>query len=282
MFLDILKIIIISVVEGITEFIPVSSTGHILIVEGLLKTFSNEQFRNSFAFVIQLGAIMSVVFVYWKRIFPFIGTAEEQKAKWNMWFKIFVAIIPAVFLIFPIVKMQGDKVSLDDLTEKFLYNPLPIAIALIVYGIILIVIENKNKGKKAKINSIGEISYLSAFGVGVFQCLASIPGTSRSAATIIGGMLLGFNRVVATEFSFFLAIPTMLGASAIKLMKSLGNLSTTEVMYLLLGAFISFVVSLIVIKFFMEYIRNKDFKIFGYYRIILGIVVIILMALHIL
>ena len=281
MLLDILKIIIISVVEGITEFIPVSSTGHILIIEGLLKSFSNEQFRNSFAFVIQLGAIMSVVFVYWKRIFPFIGTAEEQKAKWNMWFKIFVAIIPAVFLIFPIVKMQGDKVSLDDLTEKFLYNPLPIAIALIVYGIILIVIENKNKGKKAKINSIGEISYLSAFGVGVFQCLASIPGTSRSAATIIGGMLLGFNRVVATEFSFFLAIPTMLGASAIKLMKSLGNLSTTEVMYLLLGAFISFVVSLIVIKFFMEYIRNKDFKIFGYYRIILGIVVIILMALHI-
>ena len=148
MFLDILKIIIISVVEGITEFIPVSSTGHILIVEGLLKPFSNEQFRNSFAFVIQLGAIMSVVFVYWKRIFPFIGTAEEQKAKWNMWFKIFVAIIPAVFLIFPIMKMQGDKVSLDDLTEKFLYNPLPIAIALIVYGIILIVIENKNKGKK--------------------------------------------------------------------------------------------------------------------------------------
>ena len=282
MLLDILKIIIISVVEGITEFIPVSSTGHILIVEGLLKPFSNEQFRNSFAFVIQLGAIMSVVFVYWKRIFPFIGTAEEQKAKWNMWFKIFVAIIPAVFLIFPIVKMQGDKVSLDDLTEKFLYNPLPIAIALIVYGIILIVIENKNKGKKAKINSIGEISYLSAFGVGVFQCLASIPGTSRSAATIIGGMLLGFNRVVATEFSFFLAIPTMLGASANKLMKRLGNLSTTEVMYLLLGAFISFVVSLIVIKFFMEYIRNKDFKIFGYYRIILGIVVIILMALHIL
>ena len=282
MLLDILKIIIISVVEGITEFIPVSSTGHILIVERLLKPFSNEQFRNSFAFVIQLGAIMSVVFVYWKRIFTFIGTAEEQKAKWNMWFKIFVAIIPAVFLIFPIVKMQGDKVSLDDLTEKFLYNPLPIAIALIVYGIILIVIENKNKGKKAKINSIGEISYLSAFGVGVFQCLASIPGTSRSAATIIGGMLLGFNRVVATEFSFFLAIPTMLGASAIKLMKSLGNLSTTEVMYLLLGAFISFVVSLIVIKFFMEYIRNKDFKIFGYYRIILGIVVIILMALHIL
>ena len=282
MLLDILKVIIISVVEGLTEFIPVSSTGHILIVEALLKPFSNEEFRNAFTFVIQLGAIMSVVLVYWKRIFPFIGTKEEQKEKWNMWFKIFVALIPAVFLIFPIIRVGNEKMSLDDLTEKFLYNPLTIAIALIFYGIILILIEDKNKGKKSKINSISEITYLSAFGVGVFQCLASIPGTSRSAATIIGGMLLGFNRVVATEFSFFLAIPTMLGASAIKLMKSLGNLSTTEVMYLLLGAFISFVVSLIVIKFFMEYIRNKDFKIFGYYRIILGIVVIILMALHIL
>ncbi len=282
MLLDILKVIIISVVEGLTEFIPVSSTGHILIVEALLKPFSNEEFRNAFTFVIQLGAIMSVVLVYWKRIFPFIGTKEEQKEKWNMWFKIFVALIPAVFLIFPIIRVGNEKMSLDDLTEKFLYNPLTIAIALIFYGIILILIEDKNKGKKSKINSISEITYLSAFGVGMFQCLASIPGTSRSAATIIGGMLLGFNRVVATEFSFFLAIPTMVGASAIKLIKNIDNLHATEIMYLLLGAFVSFVVSLIVIKVFMNYIREKDFKIFGYYRIILGIVVLILMMLKVL
>lgn len=282
MLLDILKVIIISVVEGLTEFIPVSSTGHILIVEALLKPFSNEEFRNAFTFVIQLGAIMSVVLVYWKRIFPFIGTKEEQKEKWNMWFKIFVALIPAVFLIFPIIRVGNEKMSLDDLTEKFLYNPLTIAIALIFYGIILILIEDKNKGKKSKINSISEITYLSAFGVGMFQCLASIPGTSRSAATIIGGMLLGFNRVVATEFSFFLAIPTMVGASAIKLIKNIDNLHATEIMYLLLGAFVSFVVSLIVIKVFMNYIREKDFKIFGYYRIILGIVVLLLMMLKVL
>ena len=282
MLLDILKVIIISVVEGLTEFIPVSSTGHILIVEALLKPFSNEEFRNAFTFVIQLGAIMSVVLVYWKRIFPFIGTKEEQKEKWNMWFKIFVALIPAVFLIFPIIRVGNEKMSLDDLTEKFLYNPLTIAIALIFYGIILILIEDKNKGKKSKINSISEITYLSAFGVGMFQCLASIPGTSRSAATIIGGMLLGFNRVVATEFSFFLAIPTMVGASAIKLIKNIDNLHATEIMYLLLGAFVSFIVSLIVIKVFMNYIREKDFKIFGYYRIVLGIVVLLLMMLKVL
>ena len=282
MLLDILKVIIISVVEGLTEFIPVSSTGHILIVEALLKPFSNEEFRNAFTFVIQLGAIMSVVLVYWKRIFPFIGTKEEQKEKWNMWFKIFVALIPAVFLIFPIIRVGNEKMSLDDLTETFWYNPLTIAIALIFYGIILILIEDKNKGKKSKINSISEITYLSAFGVGMFQCLASIPGTSRSAATIIGGMLLGFNRVVATEFSFFLAIPTMVGASAIKLIKNIDNLHATEIMYLLLGAFVSFVVSLIVIKVFMNYIREKDFKIFGYYRIVLGIVVLLLMMLKVL
>ena len=154
MLLDILKVIIISVVEGLTEFIPVSSTGHILIVEGLLKPFSNEEFRNAFTFVIQLGAIMSVVFVYWKKIFPFTGTPEKQKEKWNMWFKIFVALIPAVFLLFPIVKLGDEKMSLDDLTEKFLYNPLPIAIALIFYGIILILIENKNKGKMIECKKI--------------------------------------------------------------------------------------------------------------------------------
>lgn len=267
MFLSIIKVFILSLVEGLTEFVPVSSTGHMIIVDNFLKLSSNKEFVSAFQIIIQLGAILSVVVYYWKRIFPFSkGNSKEKMMEIiQMWIKIVIAVLPAVVL----------GLLLDDIIEEHFFNPVTVSIMLVFYGIILVWLESKNK-KKVKYETIKNVPLKVAFGVGLFQCLAMIPGTSRSAATIIGGVLLGLNRVLATEFSFFLAIPTMIGASLLKIVKMGNNLNLNEWFLIGLGFVLSFIIAYLVIKVFMNYIKKHNFKIFGYYRIILGIIMIIL------
>ena len=267
MFLSIIKVFILSLVEGITEFVPVSSTGHMIIVDNFLKLSSNKEFVSAFQIIIQLGAILSVVVYYWKKIFPFSKENIKEKTMEiiQMWVKIVIAVLPAVVL----------GLLLDDIIEEHFFNPVTVSIMLVFYGIILVFLESKNK-KKVKYETIKNVPLKVAFGVGMFQCLAMIPGTSRSAATIIGGVLLGLNRVLATEFSFFLAIPTMIGASLLKIVKMGNSLMLSEWLLIGLGFVLSFVVAYLVIKIFMNYIKKHNFKIFGYYRIILGIIMIIL------
>lgn len=267
MFLSIIKVFILSLVEGLTEFVPVSSTGHMIIVDNFLKLSSNKEFVSAFQIIIQLGAILSVVVYYWKRIFPFSkGNSKEKMMEIiQIWIKIVIAVLPAVVL----------GLLLDDIIEEHFFNPVTVSIMLVFYGIILVWLESKNK-KKVKYETIKNVPLKVAFGVGLFQCLAMIPGTSRSAATIIGGVLLGLNRVLATEFSFFLAIPTMIGASLLKIIKMGNSLMLSEWFLIGIGFVLSFIVAYLVIKIFMNYIKKHNFKIFGYYRIILGIIMIIL------
>ena len=266
MFIDIIKVFILSLVEGLTEFIPVSSTGHMILVDHFIKLSSNKEFVDSFMIIIQLGAILSVLVYYFPKLWPFSKDKEKNKEIWNMWIKIVVAVLPAVVL---------GKLFDEVLEEKF-FNPLTVSLMLIIYGVILIILES-NKKRKVKTKTIKELSFKTALGIGFFQCLGMIPGTSRSAATIIGGVLLGLERVLATEFSFFLAIPTMFGATVYKIMKSGFNLSSYEIFLIILGFIMSFIISYIVIKVFLDYIKKHDFKIFGYYRIILGIIMLIFM-----
>ena len=267
MIFSIIKVFILSLVEGLTEFVPVSSTGHMIIVDQFLKLSDNKVFVDAFKIIIQLGAILSVVVYYWKKIFPFAkgNTKQESMDIIAMWIKIVIAVIPAVIL----------GLKFDDIIEEKFFNSLTVSIMLVFYGILLIWIETRKK-KEEKIKSIKEMTIPLALGVGLFQCLAMIPGTSRSAATIIGGVLLGLNRVLATEFSFFLAIPTMLGATLLKIVK-IGNVLTMEEWFLIgLGFVLSFIFAYGVIKVFMDYIKKHDFKVFGYYRIILGIIMLLL------
>ena len=267
MIFSIIKVFILSLVEGLTEFVPVSSTGHMIIVVQFLKLSDNKVFVDAFKIIIQLGAILSVVVYYWKKIFPFAkgNTKQESMDIIAMWIKIVIAVIPAVIL----------GLKFDDIIEEKFFNSLTVSIMLVFYGILLIWIETRKK-KEEKIKSIKEMTIPLALGVGLFQCLAMIPGTSRSAATIIGGVLLGLNRVLATEFSFFLAIPTMLGATLLKIVK-IGNVLTMEEWFLIgLGFVLSFIFAYAVIKVFMDYIKKHDFKVFGYYRIILGIIMLLL------
>lgn len=267
MIFSIIKVFILSLVEGLTEFVPVSSTGHMIIVDQFLKLSDNKVFVDAFKIIIQLGAILSVVVYYWKKIFPFAkgNTKQESMDIIAMWIKIIIAVIPAVIL----------GLKFDDIIEEKFFNSLTVSIMLVFYGILLIWIETRKK-KEEKIKSIKEMTIPLALGVGLFQCLAMIPGTSRSAATIIGGVLLGLNRVLATEFSFFLAIPTMLGATLLKIVK-IGNVLTMEEWFLIgLGFVLSFIFAYGVIKVFMDYIKKHDFKVFGYYRIILGIIMLLL------
>ena len=267
MIFSIIKVFILSLVEGLTEFVPVSSTGHMILVDQFLKLSDNKVFVDAFKIIIQLGAILSVVVYYWKKIFPFAkgNTKQESMDIIAMWVKIVIAVIPAVIL----------GLKFDDIIEEKFFNSLTVSIMLVFYGILLIWIETRKK-KEEKIKSIKEMTIPLALGVGLFQCLAMIPGTSRSAATIIGGVLLGLNRVLATEFSFFLAIPTMLGATLLKIVK-IGNALTMEEWFLIgLGFVLSFIFAYAVIKVFMDYIKKHDFKVFGYYRIILGIIILLL------
>ena len=265
-----LKAALIGVVEGVTEFLPVSSTGHLIIVEKLIKMSENTDFVDSFEVIIQLGAILAVVVYFFNKIHPFVKDKNEQKERISMWGKIIVAFLPAVF-----IGIIYSKLGL----KKLLFNQSVVAFTLIFYGIVIILLEKYNaKREKFKINSINQITYKSAIIVGIFQCLAMVPGTSRSAATIIGAMLLGFSRAIAAEFSFLLAIPTMFAASAKDIMDSGIKFNKVEWTGLGVGFIVSFFVALIVIKYFMKFVQNKSFIPFGYYRIVVGIIVVVLIT----
>lgn len=282
MFFEIIKASIFGIVEGITEWLPISSTGHLILVEQFLKLKEvSPDFWNMFQVVIQLGAILAVVLLYLKKIWPFTTNKEKAIKKtgvlsylhkdiMSLWGKILVACVPAAVI----------GLLFDEVFEKLFYNPFCIGIALIVFGIAFIVIENRRQNKKNKKDSIDKITYKDALIIGCFQLLAAIfPGTSRSGATIIGSLLLGLSRPNAAEFTFYLAIPTMFGASLLKLLKFGLSFTGTELAVLLVAMIVSFIVSIIVIKFLMNYIKKHDFKVFGYYRIILGIIVLLYFGL---
>jgi undecaprenyl-diphosphatase len=264
----VLKAIVISIVEGITEFIPISSTGHMILVDEFLQLSENKTFTTAFEVIIQLGAILSVVVFFWKDLWPFAGTRQKQQETWSLWFKVLAAVIPAAVLGF----------LFDDVIEEHLFNAKVVAISLVFYGIVLIVLERFNAGKKSfRFDKVSAIPYGLAMAIGLFQCLAMVPGTSRSAATIIGAMLLGLSRGAAAEFSFFLAIPTMTGATLLTIAKNGTAFSGMEWMVIGIGFIVSFVVAYAVIKLFMDFIRKNDFSVFGYYRIALGLVVLLLL-----
>ena len=266
--LEILKAFILGLVEGITEWLPVSSTGHMILVDEFIKLNVSDEFRSMFLVVIQLGAILAVVVMFWKKLWPF-GVQEKKllikKPIFTMWFKVLVACIPAAIV----------GLLFDEQLEALFYNWQTVSIMLILVGICFIVRENYNKKRTPKINSIAEITYPIAFYIGLFQLIAAIfPGTSRSGATIVGALLLGVSRTVAAEFTFFLAVPVMFGASALKLVQYGFSYTGQEIAILLVGLVTAFVVSLFIIKFLMSYIKKHDFKVFGWYRIVLGVVVI--------
>ena len=265
--MDILIAIILGIVEGITEWLPISSTGHMILVEEFLHMSTSEEFMSMFRVVIQLGAIMAVVVLYFNKLNPFSKhkTAKQKQNTLNLWFKIIVACLPAAVL----------GLLFDDILDKYLYNYVVVALMLIVYGVLFIFIENKNKKARPAYSKLSELPINVALGIGLFQVLALIPGTSRSGATILGGLLLGTSRYVATEFTFYLAIPVMFGASALKLVKFGFSYTFMEVIILLVGCAVAFIVSVIAIKFLLSYIKKNDFKVFGYYRIALGVLVMI-------
>lgn len=265
--IEIIKTILFGIVEGITEWLPISSTGHMILINEFMKLNVTEEFWNMFLVVIQLGAIMAVVVLYFNELNPFSSKKnnEEKKDTWNMWFKILVAVIPAAIVGF----------LLDDFMEEHLYTYQVVAAALIVYGILFIIIEKANKNRSSKVYNIKSLSYKDAILIGLFQTLALIPGTSRSGSTILGATLIGTSRSVAAEFSFFLAIPVMLGASLLKLVKFGFNFTMPELVILAVGMLTAFFVSILAIKFLMKYIKKNDFTVFGWYRIVLGALVIL-------
>lgn len=266
---DIIKAIILGIIQGITEWLPVSSTGHMILFDEFTSMNITEQFKELFFVVIQLGSIMAVVVLFWNKLIPFLPSKnkEEQLDTYNMWFKVAVSSIPAVVV----------GVFFDKYLDK-VYNYKTVAISLIVYGIIFIVIENMKK--KELVSTINDVSYKMAFIIGLFQVLALIPGTSRSGSTIIGALALGASRTVASEFTFFLAIPIMFGASFLKILKYGLVFSTTEISILMVGSVVAFLVSLVVIKFLMSFIKKHDFKVFGYYRIVLGMAILTYFAMR--
>ena len=265
--MDFFKVITLGIVEGITEWLPVSSTGHLILVGDLLNPSMSESFMEMFNVVIQLGAIMAVVLIYFHKLNPFSKkkTQRQKMLTWQMWIKVAIASVPAAIV----------GLLFNDILDKIFYKPLPVAIMLIVYRVLFIYIEDRNKGSKPKVRKISELSVTMLFWIGIFQMLALIPGTSRSGATIVGALLIGVSREVAAEFTFFLAIPVMFGASLLKLLKFGFAFTFAEFGYLVLGCLVSFVVSILAIKFLMSYIKKHDFKIFGYYRIVLGILIVL-------
>lgn len=266
--IEILKVIFLGIVEGITEWLPISSTGHMLLVDEFITLNMPEDFKEMFFVVIQLGAIIAVVVMFWKKMWPFQFKDKLQpKVNMdiiNMWLKVVVACIPSAVL----------GLLLDDILEEYFGNAITISIMLIVYGIAFILIENWNKKRTPKIQAIDDISYKTAFFIGLFQVLSMIPGTSRSGATIIGALLLGVSRTAAAEFTFFLAVPTMVGASLLKLVKFGFDFTGAEILTLVIGMVVAFAVSVLCIKFLMSFIKKHDFKVFGWYRIVLGIIII--------
>lgn len=269
---EILKAILFGIIEGITEWLPISSTGHMILLNEFVTLDVRQEFWDMFLVVIQLGAILAVVLLFWNKIFPFKFKEKPviQKDIFTMWFKILVACVPAAVV----------GLAFDDVFDALFYNPLCVAIALIVFGIAFILIENKNKNASPKITELNQITYQTALMIGIFQLLAAVfPGTSRSGATIVGALLIGVSRTVAAEFTFFLAIPVMLGASLLKVVKFGFEFTGAEMAILLTGMVSAFIVSVIVIRFLMGYIKRHDFKVFGWYRIVLGAAVLLYFTL---
>ncbi len=264
-FIELLKAVFLGIVEGITEWLPISSTGHMILVEEFIQLNASDAFKEMFFVVIQLGAIMAVVILYFHKLNPFSPkkTKQEKMDTMSIWYKVFVGVLPAAVL----------GVLFDDWLNETFYNYQTVAIMLIIYGILFIIIENRNKTCEPAVKSFENLSYRTAFLIGMFQVLSLIPGTSRSGATILGAIILGSSRSIAAEYSFFLSIPVMFGASALKLYKFGLDFTNTEAAILLTGMAVAFIVSVLSIKFLMGYIRNNDFKVFGFYRILLGLVV---------
>ena len=265
--LEWLKVLLLGIVEGLTEWLPISSTGHMILVNEFIQLNVSKEFMEMFLVVIQLGAILAVVVLYFWKLWPFTTPSKGwiKKDTWSLWFKVIVAVLPAALI----------GVPFDDQIDALFYNYQTVAATLIIYGVLFIIIENRNRHRTPVITTFQELSYSTALLIGAFQVLSLIPGTSRSGATILGAMLLGTSRYIAAEFSFFLAIPVMLGASLLKLVKFGFNFTGTEIAILLVGMLTAFVVSILAIKFLMSYIKKNDFKAFGWYRIVLGILVIL-------
>lgn len=270
MFLEILKAIIYGIVEGITEWLPISSTGHLILLEQLLPLKASDAFMSMFDVVIQLGAILAVIVLFFHKLNPFSEkkSPREKRQTWDLWFKVIVAVLPSVVL----------GLLLDDWLDAHLYNHVVVAITLILYGVAFIAVEQHNRTRRPAIRATNQITYKTALLVGCFQVLAMIPGTSRSGATILGAILLGMSRTVGAEFSFFLAIPTMLGASALKVLKFIMggfSMSGSEWACLIVASVVAFVVSLLAIRSLMNYVKRHNFSAFGVYRIVLGVIVLV-------
>ena len=265
--LEALKVIILGIVQGITEWLPISSTGHLILVEQLIQLKQSEAFTNMFNVVIQFGSIMAVVVIYFHKLNPFSPTKTEKQKKMTiqLWIKVVIGTIPALI----------GGVLLNDLIESKLSNAYVVALMLIVYGILFIIIEKRNETREPKVKRLSQLSVKTVLLIGVFQMMAMIPGTSRSGATIVGALALGVSRGVAAEFTFFLAVPAMFGGSAIKILKYDGGFNSSEVALLAIGMIVAFVLSIIAIKFLMSYIKKHDFTVFGKYRIVLGIIVLL-------
>lgn len=268
-FIEILKVVFLGIVEGITEWLPISSTGHMLLVDEFITLNMSEEFKEMFFVVIQLGAILAVVVIFWNKMFPFQFEDKQKpiikKDIFSLWFKVVVACIPGAIV----------TILFDDYIDAHLQTPIVIAIALIFYGVAFILIEDWNKKRISNVVNLSDITYQTALIIGLFQVLSIIPGTSRSGATIIGALLIGVSRVAAAEFTFFLAVPVMFGLSAIKIIKFGLSFTNAELLVLGIGMAVAFIVSIFVIKFLMGYIKRHDFKLFGWYRIILGIMVLL-------
>lgn len=268
--LELLKTVLLGIVEGITEWLPISSTGHMILFDEFIKLNVSDAFKEMFMVVIQLGAILAVVWLYFNKLNPFSKkkTPQKRRETWSLWGKVLVGSIPAAVI----------GLLLDDWLDSMFYNYQTVAVTLILYGILFIVIERYNRSRKPAIQTLDQLNYKTALLIGVFQMLALIPGTSRSGATIVGAILIGTSRSVAAEYTFFLAIPAMLGASGLKLLKFFMEtgfgMGAQEIIILLLGMAVAFVVSVIAIKFLMQYIKKHDFTVFGYYRIVLGLLVL--------
>lgn len=265
MLIEMLKALIIGIIEGITEWLPISSTGHMILAEQFIKMKASDEFMEMFRVVIQLGAILAVVIMFFHKLNPLSPSKSKQEklATMSIWYKVIVGCIPAGVI----------GILFDDWIDAHFYNYVTVTVTLIVYGILFIVVENHNKGRQAKIKSFDELSYKTALLIGLFQVLASIPGTSRSGATILGAILLGTSRYIAAEYSFFLSIPVMFGYSLLKLLKFGLDFTNTELAILVVGMGTAFIVSVLVIRFLMNYVKKNDFKVFGWYRIVLGVVV---------
>lgn len=265
--IELIKVIFFGIVEGITEWLPISSTGHLILLEEFIKLHASDAFMEMFRVVIQLGAIMAVIVLYFNKLNPLSSKKdkEEKRETWNLWIKVIIACLPAAVI----------GLLFDDKIDAAFYNYITVAITLIIYGVLFILIENRNKNKKSKYENLKDITYKLALIIGVFQVLALIPGTSRSGATIIGAIMFGASRTVAAEFTFFLAIPVMFGASLLKILKFGFMFNSSEIVILLIGMLVAFLVSILAIKFLMNYIKKNDFKAFGWYRIVLGIIVLL-------